>query len=31
MADFDTALHLAFTEIFGEARRVEAPSLDSAA
>ena len=31
MADFDTALHLAFTEIFGDARRVGAPLLDAAA
>ncbi len=31
MADFDTALHLAFTEIFGDARRVDAPGLDAAA
>lgn len=27
LADFDSALHLAFTEIFGDARRVEAPVL----
>ncbi len=27
LADFDSALHLAFTEIFGDARRIEAPVL----
>ena len=31
LADFDAALHLAFTEVFGEARRVEAPVLSAAA
>jgi lipoyl(octanoyl) transferase len=31
MADFDAALHLAFLDAFGEARRVDAPALASAA
>ncbi|MHA6289466.1 lipoyl(octanoyl) transferase LipB [Maricaulis sp. CAU 1757] len=30
MADFDAALHLAFSQVFGAARQVEAPRLDAA-
>lgn len=29
MEDFDTALHLSFVEIFGDAKRVEAPDLSA--